>query len=81
MAGRSHHWRGGPPDLANVPGVEDVAQTRDGITATLSGDVAPFIRAIASPSLVDLLIEPARLEEVFFEYYAGEDSADVVSDG
>ena len=47
----------------------------DRITATLSGDVAPFVRAVASPSLVDLLIEPARLEEVFFEYYAGEDRA------
>jgi ABC-2 type transport system ATP-binding protein len=66
-------WRGGVPDLAGVPGVADVATTRDGITATLSGDVAPFVRAIASPSLVDLLIEPARLEEVFFEYYAGEE--------
>jgi hypothetical protein len=51
-----------------------VTPTRDGLTATLSGDVAPFVRAIASPSLEDLLIEPARLEEVFIEYYAGEDA-------
>jgi ABC-2 type transport system ATP-binding protein len=65
-------WRGGQPDLDDVPGVADVTPTRDGLTATLSGDVAPFVRAIASPSLEDLLIEPARLEEVFVEYYAGE---------
>jgi hypothetical protein len=38
--------------------------------------VAPFVRAIASPSLVDLLIEPARLEEVFYEFYAGEDASE-----
>jgi ABC-2 type transport system ATP-binding protein len=72
----SLRWRGGAPDLTDVPGIADVVQTRDRITATLSGDVAPFVRAVASPSLVDLLIEPARLEEVFFEYYAGEDQAD-----
>jgi ABC-2 type transport system ATP-binding protein len=68
-------WRGAPPDLGDVPGLADVVTSRDRITATLSGDVAPFVRAVASPSLEDLLIEPARLEEVFFEYYAGEDEA------
>jgi ABC-2 type transport system ATP-binding protein len=66
-------WRGGTPDLTGVPGIDDVVVLRDRITATLSGDVAPFVRAIASPSLVDLLIEPARLEEVFYEFYAGDE--------
>jgi ABC-2 type transport system ATP-binding protein len=69
-------WRGTAPDLEGVPGLEDVVVSRDRITATLSGDVAPFIRAIASPSLVDLLIEPARLEDVFYEFYAGEDTGE-----
>jgi ABC-2 type transport system ATP-binding protein len=67
-------WRGGTPDLSDVPGIADVVVFRDRITANLSGDVAPFVRAVASPSLVDLLIEPARLEEVFYEFYAGEDA-------
>ena len=40
------------------------------ITATLLGDVAPFVRAVASPALADLTIEPATLEEAFLEYYA-----------
>jgi ABC-2 type transport system ATP-binding protein len=66
-------WRGGTPDLAGVEGLADIVVHRDRVTATLLGDVAPFVRAIASPSLEDLLIEPARLEEAFFEYYAGED--------
>ncbi len=69
----SLRWRGAAPDLSEVPGIADIVTTRDRITATLSGDVAPFVRAVASPSLVDLLIEPARLEEVFYEFYAGED--------
>jgi ABC-2 type transport system ATP-binding protein len=68
-------WRGAPPDLSEVPGLADVVTSRDRITATLSGEVAPFVRAVASPSLEDLLIEPARLEEVFLEYDAGEDNA------
>ena len=67
-------WRGAAPDLSEVPGIGDVVTSRDRITATLSGDVAPFVRAVASPSLEDLLIEPARLEEVFYEYYAGDES-------
>jgi ABC-2 type transport system ATP-binding protein len=72
----SLRWRGSAPDLSEVPGLGDIVISRDRITATLSGDVAPFVRAVASPALVDLLIEPARLEEVFFEYYAGEDQAE-----
>jgi ABC-2 type transport system ATP-binding protein len=66
-------WRGSAPDLSDIPGLADVVVHRDRITATLLGDVAPFVRAVASPALEDLLIEPARLEEAFFEYYAGED--------
>jgi ABC-2 type transport system ATP-binding protein len=68
-------WRGAAPDLSEVPGLADVVQHRDRVTATLVGEVAPFVRAIASPALEDLLIEPARLEDAFFEYYAGEEGA------
>ncbi len=64
-------WRGGVPDLTDVPGLEDIRSDGNRVTATLSGEVAPFVRAIASPSLEDLTIEPASLEEAFLEYYAG----------
>ena len=40
------------------------------ITGTLSGEIAGFVRSIASPNLEDLTIEPASLEEAFLEYYA-----------
>jgi ABC-2 type transport system ATP-binding protein len=63
-------WRGSVPDLSSVPGLADVQIQGDRLQATLLGDVAPFVRAVASPSLVDLTIEPARLEEAFLEYYA-----------
>jgi ABC-2 type transport system ATP-binding protein len=69
----SVRWLGAAPDLRDVPGIEDVAVSGDRATATLSGHVAPFVRAIASPNLADLTIEPASLEEAFLEYYAEDD--------
>jgi ABC-2 type transport system ATP-binding protein len=65
-------WRGVAPDLSGVPGLADVEVNGDRMRATLLGDVSGFVRAIASPSLEDLTIEPARLEEAFLEFYAGD---------
>ena len=69
-------WRGAAPDLSGVPGIADVVIKGDEMRATLLGEVAPFVRAIASPSLEDLTIEPARLEEAFLEYYAGDEASE-----
>ena len=69
-------WRGAAPDLAGIPGLADVEVKGDRMRATLLGDVSGFVRAIASPSLEDLTIEPARLEEAFLEYYAGDDTSE-----
>ena len=71
-------WRDGTPDLSSVPGLADVTVQGDRVSATLLGDVAPFVRAVASPELLDLTIEPARLEEAFLEYYAEEQPAEEV---
>ena len=46
------------------------------VLLALLGDVSGFVRAIASPSLEDLTIEPARLEEAFLEYYAGDEASE-----
>jgi ABC-2 type transport system ATP-binding protein len=63
-------WRGHAPDPADLPGLEDVEVDGSRIIGTLTGQVSGFVRAIASPSLEDLTIEPASLEEAFLEYYA-----------
>jgi ABC-2 type transport system ATP-binding protein len=63
-------WRGAAPDLSGVPGLADVEISGERMSATLLGEVAPFVRAVASPALQDLTIEPARLEEAFLEFYA-----------
>jgi ABC-2 type transport system ATP-binding protein len=65
-------WRGAAPDPATLPGLEDVRVDGDRILGSLTGDIAGFVRSIASPSLEDLTIEPASLEEAFLEYYAPE---------
>ncbi|HEX6140930.1 MAG TPA: ABC transporter ATP-binding protein [Candidatus Limnocylindria bacterium] len=84
LARRKRHvqlrWRGSVPDLSGVPGLADVVIEGDRMTGTLQGDVAPFVRTVASPSLVDLIIEPARLEEAFLEYYAEDLEGDVPPD-
>jgi ABC-2 type transport system ATP-binding protein len=66
----SIRWRGAAPDPATLPGVDDVTVDGDRLFGTLHGDISEFVRAIASPSLEDLTIEPASLEEAFLEYYA-----------
>ncbi|HEU5325102.1 MAG TPA: ABC transporter ATP-binding protein [Candidatus Limnocylindria bacterium] len=66
----SIQWRGAAPDPATLPGLADAVVEGDRLFGTLHGDVAEFVRAIASPSLQDLTIEPASLEEAFLEYYA-----------
>jgi ABC-2 type transport system ATP-binding protein len=71
-------WRDGTPDLSSVPGLADVTVQGDRVSATLLGDVAPFVRAVASPELLDLTIEPASLEEAFLEYYAEDQPAEEV---
>jgi hypothetical protein len=45
------------------------------VRAELDGDVAPFLAALQGVAVRDLLIEPARLEEAFLEYY-GPDTQD-----
>jgi ABC-2 type transport system ATP-binding protein len=66
-------WRGAAPDPSTLPGLTDVQVDGTRIIGTLSGEVAGFIRSIASPNLDDLTIEPASLEEAFLEYYASGD--------
>ncbi len=63
---------GTPPDLAGVAGVSEVHLHEDLLTCQLEGDPKALIAALAGAGVRDLLIEPARLEEAFMEYYADE---------
>ena len=80
LARRKRHveirLEGEPPRLDGVPGISDV-RVRDGslVTCQLEGDVGPFLAALQGTRVRDLLIEPARLEEAFLEFYADDEKA------
>lgn len=60
---------GPAPRLDGVSGVSRV-ESRDGlVTCGVDGDIGPFLAAIAGARVVDLTIEPARLEDAFIEFY------------
>lgn len=61
---------GAAPNLEGVAGVSDVHVHEDVLTCQLEGDPTAFLAAIEGAGMHDLLIEPARLEEAFMEYYA-----------
>ena len=68
---------GGPaPSLDGVPGVSEVAVSAGRLECALEGDPRPLLAAIAGAEVLDMLIEPARLEDAFLELYEGEAAAE-----
>ena len=61
---------GDMPDLEAVPGISHLHVHEGVVICQLDGDPSAFLAAIAGAAVRDLLIEPARLEEAFMEYYA-----------
>ena len=61
---------GAAPRLDGIVGVSDIHLRDDVLTCQLEGDPGPLIAALQGTNIRDLLIEPARLEEAFMEYYA-----------
>ena len=66
---------GPPPLLHGVAGVSDLRIAEGRLTCHVEGDLRPFLAAIVGAPIVDLTIEPARLEEAFLEFYEGEEPA------
>jgi beta-exotoxin I transport system ATP-binding protein len=65
---------GPAPSLDTVAGISDV-QVHDGLLACqLEGDPGPLLAALQGVAIRDLLIEPARLEEAFMEFYSDDDA-------
>ena len=60
---------GSPPQLDGVPGVSRINVVDQRLTCRIEGDVRPLLAAIVGAPVVDLTIEPARLEEAFVEIY------------
>ena len=66
---------GPAPALEGIPGISDVRLHEGVLTCQLEGDPGPLIAALQGTGIRDLLIEPARLEEAFMEYYAEEEGS------
>jgi ABC-2 type transport system ATP-binding protein len=66
---------GPPPLLHGVAGVTDLRSADGRLTCHVEGDLRPFLAAIVGAAIVDLTIEPARLEEAFLEFYEGQEPA------
>ena len=62
-------YDGPPPRLEAISGVTDVRYGDGRLTCHVEGSMRPFLSALADASVVDLTIEPARLEEAFLELY------------
>jgi len=62
-------FTGTPPSLEMVSGVTNVEHGGGYLTCRVEGSVRPFLAAIADAAVVDLTIEPARLEDAFLEFY------------
>jgi hypothetical protein len=58
-----------------VSGITNVEHGDGYLTCRVEGSVRPFLAAIADAAVVDLTIEPARLEEAFLEFYDKAESA------
>jgi ABC-2 type transport system ATP-binding protein len=58
-----------PAAPLTLPGTTLVGQEGATLTFAVRGDINPVVRRLAQLHLRDVTIEPARLEEVFFDYY------------
>jgi ABC-2 type transport system ATP-binding protein len=62
-------FTGPPPSLETVPGITNIKHGDGYVTCLVEGDMRPFLAAISHAAVVDLTVEPARLEEAFLEFY------------
>jgi ABC-2 type transport system ATP-binding protein len=65
-------FEGTPPQLDGVPAVGGIEIGDGRLSCVLDGDPRPFLAAIAGAAVTDVVIEPARLEDMFLELYRGE---------
>ena len=65
-----------PAEFAAVDGVTVAACDGGGIELRVAGPLAPLLRVIAERDPVDLVVRHADLEELFRDYYRGQDRHD-----
>jgi ABC-2 type transport system ATP-binding protein len=58
-----------PESLANLPRSTILRQDGSQVTIAIDGDVTPLVRYLAGTDMVDLLLAPPRLEDIFLGLY------------
>jgi ABC-2 type transport system ATP-binding protein len=58
-----------PESLANLPRMTILRQEGSHVTLAVDGDVTPLVRYLAGTDMVDLLLAPPRLEDIFLGLY------------
>jgi len=59
-----------PPTLEHLPGVDQLDRDGNRLNVSLSGNAVPLMRYLAGrDDVVDLLLPPPRLEDIFFGFY------------
>jgi ABC-2 type transport system ATP-binding protein len=58
-----------PVDAIELPGAALISSDGATLTFDIRGNINPLVRRLAELQLADLTIEPARLEDVFFDFY------------
>ncbi|MRS11666.1 MAG: ABC transporter ATP-binding protein [Actinobacteria bacterium] len=73
----------GPAFLADLPGVDSLTSVSDRVLkARVKGDaIDPVLKRIAARQVDDIRIQQASLEDVFLEFYRGDDSAPDTAEG
>lgn len=58
-----------PPSLATLPQTTILRQDGSTVSLAVDGDVTPLVRYLATTDMVDLLLAPPRLEDIFLGLY------------
>lgn len=61
------------PNVFKLPGITVIEQDGKRLRLTIKGDINPVISELAKLPLEDLVFEQAHLEDIFIEYYRGEE--------
>jgi ABC-2 type transport system ATP-binding protein len=66
-----------PEGLSRVAHVSVVERRGERIELAIDGDVVPLLRFLATQDVVDLLLPPPRLDDIFLDFYGqtGDDSS------
>jgi ABC-2 type transport system ATP-binding protein len=65
-------FRGSPPELTDIPGVESVVRTDGKLRFHVRGDAGPMLKALCNADVVAIDSREPSLEELFIAHYGAD---------